>query len=75
MRLLCKLRKMVKMSMAKNSPKKGKSTRNGNQPSPYQKYDKRPYRYSGAYYAWRNSIVSKAKSGNKYAAVSEKEYA
>lgn len=32
--------------MAKNSPKRGKSVRNGNAPSPYTKYSKLPYRYS-----------------------------
>lgn len=32
--------------MAKNSPKRGKSMRNGNAPSPYTKYNKRPYVYS-----------------------------
>jgi hypothetical protein len=31
----------------KNEPKHGHSTRNGNSPSPYQKYDKKPYGYSG----------------------------
>lgn len=31
--------------MAKNSPKRGKSARNGNAPSPYTKYKKRPYIY------------------------------
>ena len=43
--------------MAKNSPKRGKSARNGNAPSPYTKYKKRPYKYS-----WeQNTSVSKEK--------------
>ena len=74
MRILMRyLRK--KQVMAKNNPQKGKSTRNGNQPSPYQKYDKKPYRYSAAYYDWHRNIVSRAKGNNKYASVKEKEYA
>jgi len=28
--------------------------------SPYQKYHKREYRYSPAYYAWRRTITGKA---------------
>ena len=28
--------------------------------SPYQRYGKRPYRYSPQYYAWRRKHVSKA---------------
>jgi hypothetical protein len=40
----------------KNQPR-GKRN---NAPSPYVKYDKTPYRYSSAYYAWRRSITGKA---------------
>ena len=32
--------------VAKNSPKRGRSMRNGNMPSPYTKYNKKPYVYS-----------------------------
>ena len=32
--------------LMKNAPKKGRSVRNGNSPSPYTKYGKRPYQYS-----------------------------
>lgn len=39
----------------KNLPKTGRSGKRGNAPSPYQKYDKRPYEYSTAYHAWRRT--------------------
>lgn len=42
--------------------------------SPYQKYEKRPHRYSAEYYAWRRNIVAKAKTGNRYATENQKEY-
>ena len=29
---------------------------NGGGTSPYQKYGKKPYRYSEKYYAWRRSV-------------------
>ena len=32
--------------LMKNAPKKGRSVRNGNAPSPYSKYGKRPYQYN-----------------------------
>jgi hypothetical protein len=35
--------------MAKNESKKGRSARNGNKPSPYSKYKKRPYPYGTGY--------------------------
>lgn len=34
-----------KQDMAKNLPRRGKSMRNGNCPSPYTKYNKSPYKY------------------------------
>lgn len=45
--------------MAKNKMKKGKSARNGNAPSPYTRYDKKPYRYSEAYYTWKKMVTRK----------------
>lgn len=47
------LRKVRMMLVAKNSPKRGKSARNGNAPSPYTKYSKTPVRYSEKYNKWR----------------------
>lgn len=47
------LRKLRKAYMAKNSPKRGKSARNGNAASPYTKYQKTPHRYSQKYTTWR----------------------
>lgn len=47
------LRKLRESFMAKNSPKRGKSARNGNAPSPYTKYAKTPIRYSEKYNKWR----------------------
>lgn len=53
--------------MAKRKKMKGRSARHGKAASPYQKYQKRPYRYSAAYYDWRRGKVASAKTGNKYA--------
>lgn len=54
------LRKALR-AMAKNMIKKGRSARNGNAPSPYTKYNKMPYVYSGAYHEWRrNRLAGKA---------------
>ena len=39
-----KLRKILRL---KNLPKRGKSARHGNRPSPYTKYHKVPYHYTG----------------------------
>lgn len=47
------LRKIRMALVAKNLPKRGKSARNGNAPSPYTKHQKTPYRYSARYYEWR----------------------
>ena len=47
------LRKLREALMAKNSPRRGKSARNGNSPSPYTKYGKVPYKYSAKYQEWR----------------------
>jgi len=57
--------------MAKNAPKKGRSVRNGNTPSPYTKYDKRPYKYNfpGAY-----AKVGGGGGENKYADRANKGY-
>lgn len=38
--------------MAKRKKAKGRSARHGRRPSPYQKYEKTPYKYSSAYYEW-----------------------
>lgn len=38
--------------MAKNRPKRGRSRRNGNAMSPWQKYGKQKYRYSQDYRDW-----------------------
>lgn len=60
------VRKVVTRTMAKNGRKMGHSARNGNAASPYQKYKKKPYRYSAAYYDWRGSVTrSKSSSGTK----------
>lgn len=61
--------------VAKNMSKRGKSTRNGNSKSPYQKYDKRPFRYSPAYYAWKASMMGgKKPSGKKYEDAQKEQY-
>jgi hypothetical protein len=52
----------------KNPRKTGRSARHGNASSPYLKYDKRPHRYSATYYAWRGTIVSRAKRDEEKAA-------
>lgn len=57
MTLMRQLRKMVD-KMAKNGPKKGKSARNGNAPSPYQKYGKTPHKYSQKYTDWRRDRLA-----------------
>lgn len=49
-RLGKKLRKLIEENqMAKNTRKKGKSVRNGNAPSPYNKYKKQAYQYGESY--------------------------
>lgn len=54
--------------MAKRKKMKGKSARHGKAPSPYQKYEKKPYRYSQAHRDWQNKVrAGAAKSSNKYA--------
>lgn len=53
-RLRKKLRLMA--TMAKNAKQSGRSVRNGNAPSPYTKYGKRPYVYSAAYYQWHHTV-------------------
>ena len=40
-----RLRKVRKKDKMKNEPKRGKSMRHGNAPSPYTKYNKVPYKY------------------------------
>lgn len=52
------LRKLREAFMAKNSPKRGKSARNGNRPAPYTKYQKTPYRYSEKYTKWRSDRLA-----------------
>lgn len=47
------LRKLRETLMAKNAPRRGKSARNGNAPSPYTKYQKTPHKYSQKYTTWR----------------------
>lgn len=44
--------------MAKRKKGKGRSARNGNQPAPYTKYKKQPYRYSASYYSWKEAVKS-----------------
>ena len=44
--------------MAKNLPKRGKSVRNGNAPSPYSKYGKRPHQYSTEYNTWKRNKMA-----------------
>ena len=46
--------------MAKRQKSKGKSARHGRAPSPYQKYEKQPYRYSTEYYTWKTRVTGKA---------------
>lgn len=48
--------------MAKNAKKRGKSARNGNAPSPYTKYNKRPYKYS-----WEHKYDTEKKEKEEYA--------
>lgn len=57
LQLAKRLRKRIKV-MAKNMRKKGKSVRNGNSPSPYTKYGKRPHQYSQSYNSWKNDMVN-----------------
>lgn len=65
MSLLRCISKLVRKAM-KNGPKRGRSARNGNSKSPYQKYKKKPFRYSQSYYEWRNHFKSnKSSSGTK----------
>jgi hypothetical protein len=52
------LRKKLRKLMAKNKIKRGKSMRNGNLPSPYQKYGKTPYVYSESYRQWKLSRIA-----------------
>ena len=47
--VLWKLVKRLKVTMAKNAPK-GRKQKTGR--SPYRKYNKAPFQYSAAYYAW-----------------------
>lgn len=61
-------RKLAMMSKRRSNPAKKSGI------SPYQRHQKKPYRYSAEYYAWRRSVVAKAKSGNKYAQQNEREY-
>jgi len=56
--VLWKLVKRLKVTMAKNAPK-GKKPKTGR--SPYTKYNKTPYQYSAAYYAWHRQ----AKAGRQ----------
>lgn len=48
----------VDCNMAKRNKKSAKASRSGK--SPYQKYEKTPYRYSPGYYVWRASVTGKA---------------
>lgn len=57
LKLAKRLIKRIKV-MAKNARRKGKSVRNGNSKSPYQKYQKRPYQYSSAYYDWKRQAMA-----------------
>jgi hypothetical protein len=52
----------------KNGPKHGKSTRNGNSPSPYSKYNKKPYQYSWERRLANGDLHTKAndKANNRY---------
>lgn len=59
--------------MAKRKKMKGRSARHGKAASPYQKYQKKPYRYSSGYYDWRRNVVARANSRNKYADEAAKE--
>lgn len=52
---------------------KGRSARHGKAPSPYTKYQKKPYRYSSGYYDWKRSVTARANSRNKYAEEAQKE--
>lgn len=65
MNLLKKLRKLRVDFMAKNGPKKGRSARNGNAPSPYTKHKKTPWRYSAGYYQWRSDRLARRNTVKK----------
>ena len=52
LKLVCKRARQA-LEMAKNMRRRGKSARNGNAPSPYTKYGKTPFKYSGAYEEWK----------------------
>lgn len=41
-----RISKKLRKKLMKNEPRRGKSVRNGNAPSPYTKYNKTPYRYT-----------------------------
>ena len=55
--------------MAKRAKSKGHSARHGNNPAPYTKYDKMPYKYPGEARLARGDLVTKANDrlANKYA--------
>lgn len=64
MSLIACIKRIVKgkrRKVAKNLAKRGKSVRNGNAPSPYTKYNKRPYIYS-----WMRSERSIEKEKQAY---------
>lgn len=50
--------------MAKNAPKSGRSARRGNKPSPYTKYRKSEYKYSGDLKAKHPANYSKTHSAD-----------
>lgn len=54
--------------MSKGDPKTGKSSRRGNSPSPYTKYDKKPYQYTNESRFANGDLRVKAndKKSNKY---------
>lgn len=59
--------------MAKRKKMKGKSARHGKAQSPYQKYEKTPYKYSAAYREWNSKVRAGINSRNKYAEQAAKE--
>jgi len=65
LRCVAKLVRRVVGRTMKNGRKMGHSARNGNAASPYQKYKKKPFRYSQAYYDWRNSVMRSKPSTSK----------
>lgn len=67
-RALLKLGRKIAMMKRRSNPAKKSGM------SPYQRHQKKPYRYSAEYYAWRRNVVAGAKRGNKYAAENQKEY-